>query len=197
MYRNPTWLVAVLSLVLALQASAIGSNVHAQTIKQMPLTDAQVKGFIAAQDDLAPLVVRLSEGADEPNDKLKSDLDTVAKKHGFADFEEYLHVNDNIAYVMGGINSKTLEFTEPVERLKEDLELIKADNEIPEEEKKFAVEDLEQELKVMELVKHKGNIDVVKQNFPELLKLLPEDDLLNEEDDTENNAPNEEKQPED
>ncbi len=187
MCRNPTWLVAVLSLVLALQAFAIGSNVQAQNIKQMPLTDAQVKGFIAAQEDFEPLVVSLSEAADEPNEKLKNDLDKVAKKHGFADFEEYLNVNDNIAYVMGGLNSKTLEFTEPVERLKADLEMIKADKEIPKEEKKFAIEDLTRELKTMERVKHKGNIEVVKQNFAELLKLLPEDDVLRGEDDAEKN----------
>ncbi len=185
MCRYPTCHVAILSLVLALQALAVGSNVQAQTIKQMPLTDAQVKGFIAAQADLEPLVVNLSEGADEPNEKLKNDLDKVAKKHGFADFGEYLNVNDNIAYVMGGLNSKTLEFTEPVERLKADLEMIKADKEIPAEEKKFAIEDLTQELKSMERVKHKGNIEVVKQNFAELLKLLPEDDVLRGEGDAE------------
>ena len=68
-----------------------------------------------------------------------------------------------------------MEFTEPVERLKKDLEEIKADKDIPEDEKKLAVEDLELEIKAAEPLKNRDNIDVVKRNFAELLKLLPDD----------------------
>jgi hypothetical protein len=147
----------------------------AQELKQLQLSDKQITSFVAAQVDFAPLIVKLSEAGDKPDDSLKGELDTVSKKHGFATFDEYMDVNDNIAFVMGGINRNTMEFTEPVERLKKDLEEIKADKDIPEDEKKLAVEDLELEIKAAEPLKNRDNIDVVKRNFAELLKLLPDD----------------------
>lgn len=162
---------ALVSIALALAATT--GAALAQELKQMPLTDKQVTEFIAAQEDFAPLVIKLSEAAEKPDDTLKGSLDEVAKKHGFASFDEYMDVNDNIAFVMGGLNAKTMEFTEPVERLKSDLDEIKNDKEIPEEEKKLAVEDLTQEIAASAPLKHKENVEVVKRNFAALVKLLP------------------------
>ncbi len=147
----------------------------AQELKQLALTDTQITSFIAAQPDFAPLVVKLSEAAEKPDDSLKGELDTVSKKFGFTNFDEYMDVNDNIAFVMGGLNRKTFEFTEPVERLKKDLEEIKADKDIPEDEKKLALEDLELEIKSAAPLQNRGNIEVVKRHFADLLKLLPDD----------------------
>ena len=161
----------LVSIVLGL--AAMSGSAWAQELKQMPLTDKQVQEFIAAQEDFAPLVIKLSEAAEKPDDSLKGSLDDVAKKHGFASFDEYMDVNDNIAFVMGGLNSKSMEFTEPVERLKADLEEIKNDKEIPEEEKKLAIEDLTQEIAASSPLKHKENVEVVKRNFAALVKLLP------------------------
>ena len=165
----------LLPLMVAVFLAALVPPAMAQELKQLALTDAQITAFIAAQPDFAPLVVKLSEAADKPDDALKGDLDTVSKKHGFASFDEYMDVNDNIAFVMGGINRKTMDFTEPVERLKKDLEEIKADKDIPDDEKKLALEDLELEIKSAAPLKNRENIDVVKKRFAELLTLLPDD----------------------
>lgn len=161
-------------LAVALSIWPIGSA-SAQELKQLALTDTQITSFIAAQPDFAPLVVKLSEAADKPDDSLKGELDTVSKKYGFASFDDYMDVNDNIAFVMGGLNRKTMEFTEPVERLKKDLEEIKADTEIPDDEKKLALEDLEIEIKSAAPLQNRDNIEVVKRHFADLLKLLPDD----------------------
>jgi hypothetical protein len=164
------WLAAALLI-----ASAPVLPAAAQELKQLALTDTQITSFIAAQPDFAPLVVKLSEAAEKPDDSLKGELDVVSKKFGFTNFDEYMDVNDNIAFVMGGLNRKTMEFTEPVERLKKDLEEIKADKDIPEDEKKLALEDLELEIKSAAPLQNRGNIDVVKRHFADLLKLLPDD----------------------
>jgi hypothetical protein len=161
---------AALAIALSLSTPA-----NAQELKQLALTDTHITSFISAQPDFAPLVVKLSEAADKPDDNLKGELDTVSKKYGFASFDEYMDVNDNIAFVMGGLNRKSLEFTEPVERLKKDLEEIKADKDIPDDEKKLALEDLELEIKSAAPLKNRDNIDVVKRHFADLLKLLPDD----------------------
>jgi hypothetical protein len=171
--RLKSWTVMCFAAVaIALSLSAPAS---AQELKQLALTDTHITSFISAQPDFAPLVVKLSEAADKPDDNLKGELDTVSKKYGFANFDEYMDVNDNIAFVMGGLNRKTMEFTEPVERLKKDLEEIKADKDIPEDEKKLALEDLELEIKSAAPLQNRENIEVVKRHFADLLKLLPDD----------------------
>lgn len=168
--------LAVLGLVLFIAVSSAGQSANAQDLKQLQLSDAQVTSFIAAQTDFAPLVVKLSEAGEELDEALRGELDGVAKKHGFESFEQYMDVNDNIAFVMGGLNAKTMEFTEPVERLKADLEEIKADGEIPEDEKKLAVEDLGLEISATPLLQFKENVEVVKRHFEELAKLLPNEE---------------------
>ncbi|MEQ1576153.1 MAG: hypothetical protein ABL894_00740 [Hyphomicrobium sp.] len=171
--KNWRWKIRpMLALVLA---AWLAPGAMAQELKQLALTDTHITSFIAAQPDFAPLVVKLSEAAEKPDDSLKGELDAVSKKHGFASFDEYMDVNDNIAFVMGGINRKTMDFTEPVERLKRDLEEIKADTDIPEDEKKLALEDLELEIKSAAPLQNRENIDVVKRHFADLLKLLPDD----------------------
>lgn len=170
-----TWIVGP-SLAVALAFSTLApAPAQAQELKQLALNDAQITSFIAAQVDFAPLVVKLSEAAERPDDSLKGELDTISKKHGFANFDDYMDINDNIAFVMGGINRNSMEFIEPVERLKRDLEEIKADKEIPEDEKKLAIEDLELEIKSAAPLKNRDNIEVVKRRFADLLKLLPDD----------------------
>lgn len=166
--------LAAIALV-GLLTSALASPASAQELKQMALTDTQITSFIAAQPDFAPLVVKLSEAAEKPDDSLKGELDAVSKKNGFASFDQYMDVNDNIAFVMGGLNRKTMEFTEPVERLKRDLDEIKADKDIPDDEKKLALEDLEIEIKSAAPLQNRDNIEVVKRHFADLLKLLPDD----------------------
>jgi len=167
--------VSLLTAIAAVLLLQVAAPARAQELRQLALTDQHITTFIAAQPDFAPLVVKLSEAAERPDDSLKGELDTVAKKHGFANFDEYMDVNDNIAFVMGGLNEKSMEFTEPVERLKKDLEEIRADKDIPEEDRKLALEDLELEIKSAAPLQFRENIEVVKRHFADLLKLLPDD----------------------
>lgn len=166
---------ATISLLLPLLGLLLSAPASAQEMKQMLITDKQVTAFIEAQSDFAPLVVKVSEAADEPSAELKAELNDVAKKHGFESFSEYMDVNDNIAYVMGGLNSKTMEFTEPIERKKAEIASTRVDKSIPESEKKLVIEDLEKDISKMQPLKFKENIEVVKRHFAELVKLLPDE----------------------
>jgi hypothetical protein len=106
------------------------------------LSDAQVSGFIAAQKDLQPLSAKLLEGGDKPDDALKGELDGIAKKHGFQSFMDMETVGANISLVLDGLDRKTGSYTDPVEKMKQELENIKADASIPDDDKKLVVEDL-------------------------------------------------------
>ena len=84
-------------------------------VKQIELTAKQVESFIAAQKDMAAITEKLPEPApDQPLDaKTKSELESVAKKYGFKNLEDYDDVSSNIGMIMSGFDSKTKTFLSP------------------------------------------------------------------------------------
>ncbi len=166
---------AILASVALVTAAALWSGqVAAQEVeelKQIELSDKQVGGFITAQKDLQPLSAKLLEGGDKPDDALKGELDTIAKKHGFADFNDMEIVGANISIVLDGLDPKTGDYTDPVEKMKLELENIKADASIPDDDKKLVIEDLNQEIAAAKPLQFQSNIDVVKKHQPDLEKL--------------------------
>lgn len=167
-----------MALVLGLSAGvACGGALcaQAQEFKQIELTDQLVTSFIAAQKDFAPLASKLVEGGESPDAALTKELEDIAKKHGFASFSEFEDVGANITVVLDGLDRSTGAFTDPVEKMKKELEDIKADDSIPPEDKKLAVDDLTQEIAASKPLEHKGNVDVVKKHVAEIEALIPEE----------------------
>jgi len=164
------------ALVLSLSAAlAMCAGARAQDLKQMQLTDKQVASFIEAQKDFAPLSGKLLEAGEKPDDALVKQLEDIAKKHGFASFTEFEDVGANITIVLDGLDRKTGAYTDPIEKMKQELEEIKGDESIPAEDKKLAIDDLTQEIAAAQPLKHRENVDVVKQHIAELEKLMPEE----------------------
>jgi hypothetical protein len=147
----------------------------AQELKQIQLTDQQVAAFIAAQKDFAPLSGKLLEAGEKPDEALTKELEAVAKKHGFASFAEFEDVGANITIVLDGLDRATGAYTDPVDKMKKELEEIKADSSIPAEDKKLAIDDLTQEIAAAQPLKFKENVDVVKKHVAELETLMPEE----------------------
>jgi hypothetical protein len=168
------WAMAIASAALVM-ATAMGAGPLAaqevEELKQIELTEKQVSGFIAAQKDLQPLSAKLLEGGDKPDDTLKGELDGIAKKHGFENFMDMEIVGANISLVLDGLDPKTGAYTDPVEKMKAELENIKSDTSIPEDDKKLVIEDLNQEIAAAKPLQFEGNIGIVKKFQPELEKL--------------------------
>ena len=59
--------------------------------------------------------------------------------------------------------------------MKKELEEIKADELIPADDKKLAIDDLTQEIAAAQPLKYKENIEVVKKHIDDLEKLMPEE----------------------
>src|ERR1700685_1147826 len=72
-------------------------------LKQMALTDKQIDGVLAAQKDIDAITQKLPPNA-PPSQKAIAQLDTVAKKNGFASYDAYNDVVDNITLVLSGID---------------------------------------------------------------------------------------------
>ena len=162
-----------LGLILAsLMAAALAqfSPAAAQPApRQIKLSEKQVLSFVAAQSDMSATVRRMQgHTAETPPAKIQSELEAVAKKHGFKDFKEYDEVAANITMVMGGIDPQSKEFTEPAALLKKEIEAIGADASIPDTEKKQFLEEINEALKAAVPVQFPSNIELVRKHFDKL-----------------------------
>lgn len=165
----------ILSIMLgaaALCTPALAQEPKEEPIKQIQLTDAQVKSFIAAQPDLATVAPKLQEAGDNIAPALQTELDGIAKKHGFASFSELDDVAANISIVMAGLDSKSGDFTEPVEALKKELADVTADASIPDSDKKELMQELNDAINSTPRLEHLENVELVKSHRAEIEKAL-------------------------
>src|SRR5438045_2206079 len=61
---------------------------EAPAVKQIALTEKQIQGVLAAQKDVDAITDKLPDNA-KPDPKVDAQLDAVAKKNGFASYDEY------------------------------------------------------------------------------------------------------------
>ena len=160
--------IAALMISLALTAGMAS----AQDVKQMKLTEQQVKGFISSQKDLAGMASKIQAAGEKPDPALQAELEDIAKKNGFTNFAELDDVAANISIVMTGLDPQTGNFTDPVEALKKELEDVKADASIPEADKNQLVEELTEAIKTTPVLQNKENVELVKTHRAEIEKAL-------------------------
>jgi hypothetical protein len=144
-------------------------------LKQMPLTDKQVEGVIAAQNDMNAITDKLPDNA-KPDPKVIAQLDAVARKYGFADYDEYNNVVDNISPVLGGFDPGTKKYVGSESVIKAQIRQVQADAKMPANDKKQALDDLNMALKSPEPpVENKGNIDLIAKYYDKLAAIVGED----------------------
>ena len=164
-------LIALVGAVGATQAGAQGSG--QSDFKQVKLTGKLVENFITAQQDISAYAEKSQAPAsDKPDPKIQAELDTLAKKHGFADFAEFDDVAFNISLVMGGLDPQTGQFTDPVTALKQEIQDVKADKAIAEKDRKQMLEELNEALKNTPPLQYPENVEVVKKYREQIEKVL-------------------------
>jgi len=144
-------------------------------LKQMALTDKQIQGVLAAQKDMDAITAKLPDNA-APDPKVTAQLDAVAKKHGFAGYDEYNDVIDNISLVLGGFDPATKKYVGSDAVIKAQIAQVEADKNMPAKDKKQALADLNQALKApAPEIENKGNIDLVGKYYDKLADALGDD----------------------
>ncbi len=137
-------------------------------IKQIALTDKQVENVLAATKEMDPLTANLPEDA-KPDPKLTAQLEGIARKNGFASYDEYSNVVDNISLVLGGFDPRAKKYVGPEAVIKSQIALIQADKKMSAKEKKEALADLDAALKSPPpAIENKGNIDLVAKYYDKL-----------------------------
>ncbi|MBH5370113.1 hypothetical protein [Bradyrhizobium glycinis] len=149
---------------------------EAPALKQIALTDKQLDGVLAAQKDMDAIIEKLPENT-APDQKVIAQLEEVAKKHGFASYDDYNNVVDNISLVIGGFDPATKKYVGPEAVIKAQIAQIQADKKMPAKDKKEALDELNQALKTpVPPVENKGNIDLVAKYYDKLVAALGDDE---------------------
>ena len=141
-------------------------------LKQMALTDKQIDGVLAAQKDMDAITQKLPPNA-APSPKAIAQLDAVAKKNGFASYDEYNDVVDNITLVLSGIDPTTKKYVGFEAATKAQIAAVQANKQMSAKDKKDALAELNDGLKSpAPAIENKGNIDLVGKYYDKLAEVL-------------------------
>jgi hypothetical protein len=152
-----------------------GAPMQPPPFKQIALTDKQIEGVIAAAKDMDAITEKLPENA-KPDPKVMAQLDAAAKKNGFAGFDEYNNVVDNISIVMAGFDPATKKYVGTEAVIKAQIAQVQADKKMSPNDKKDALAELNQALKAPEPpIENKGNIDLVAKYYDKLAAIMSDD----------------------
>jgi hypothetical protein len=145
-------------------------------LKQVALTEKQIEGVLAAAKEMNPITEKLPENG-KPDPKILAQLDGVAKKNGFASYDEYNSVVDNVSLVLAGFDPATKKYVGTETVIKAQIAQVQADKKMPAKDKKEALADLNEALKSPgPAIENKGNIDLVAKYYDKLAEALGEGD---------------------
>ena len=137
-------------------------------LKQMPLTEKQVQSVLAASKEMDAVMSKLPEDA-QPDPKTQAQLEAIAKKNGFASYDDYNNVTDNIGLVISGFDPTTKKYVGNEAVIKSQIAQVEADKSMAAKDKKDALTDLNEALKnPPPAVQNKGNIDLVAKYYDQL-----------------------------
>ena len=144
-------------------------------VKQIALTDKQIEGVLAAQKDMDAITAKLVDNA-KPDPTMAAQFEGVAKKNGFASYNEYSNVVDNISIVLAGFDPATKQYVGIETVIKAQIALVEADKKMSPNDKKEALADLNDALKSpAPPIENKGNIDLVAKYYDKLADALGDD----------------------
>ena len=167
----PTLLMTVAVVFLGL---TLAGPLRAQdeVFQQIKLTEVQIKGYLAAQQQLDKYLAQIEKAGDQPDPKLVEALEALAKKHGFESFEDLDLVISNISFVLSGFDQDAGKFREPRDAMADEIESLKTDKQIPEKERKVLMDELKEAIETTPKLKFQSNVGLVKKYFKQLDEAL-------------------------
>jgi len=144
-------------------------------VKQIALTDKQIEGVLAAQKDMDAITAKLIDNA-KPDPAMAAQFEAIARKNGFAGYDEYSNVLDNISIVLAGFDPATKRYVGTDAVIKAQIAQVEADKKMSPNEKKEALADLNDALRApAPPIENKGNIDLVAKYYDKLADALGDD----------------------
>jgi hypothetical protein len=144
-------------------------------LRQVPLTEVQIKQYLAARKDIeAVLGDAPPQAADKPDPKIAAKVEAIAKKYQFASYGEFDRVAGNIAIILEGVDPKTKKYVGSDVMLRQEIAAVQADKWMSPADKKAALADLNGDLKAIVPIQNKANIDLVLKHYDELAAEEPQ-----------------------
>ena len=144
-------------------------------LKQIALTDAQVQSVLAAAKEMDPITEKIDENA-KPDPKITAQLEGIAKRFGFASYDDYNLVVDNITLVLGGFDPTSKKYVGEEAVIKAQIAEVQADKKMSPKDKKEALADLNDALKSPSpAIANKANIDLVTKYYDKLVEALSDE----------------------
>jgi hypothetical protein len=168
--RRAVLAATVLALVSALAMLAGGAAAQ-QGPKQVQLTAKQIEQYIASYKELTPLYGELDAAGDNPSPKLLATIETVVKKYGFANLDEYDSVVISMTAVTNGIDPDSKQYSDPIAATKEQIASVRNDKSMSAADRKEAIEELNAALAELQPVEFPSNIPLVVKYYDRLAAL--------------------------
>ena len=151
---------------------------QADQSRQVVLTDKQIEGVLASQKEFDAIAEKIPETtADKPDPKTAAQFDAVAKRYGFASYDEYSDALDTISLILSGVDPKTKKYVGVEAIIKQQIAAIEADKSIPAEDKKQALDQLNDALKTpAPAIQNKANIDLIEKYYDKLSAAMQEEE---------------------
>jgi hypothetical protein len=138
-------------------------------VKQIALTEKQIKGLLAASKDIDAITDNAPEDIDKLSPKTIAQLDAVAKRNGLSSYAEYINVNENIGLVLGGVDPVTRKYVGKEAWVKAKIARVRADKKMSEDSKKEALQELYDNLEIpLPPTQYKTNIALVVRYLDKL-----------------------------
>ena len=143
-------------------------------VKQIALTDKQIEGVLAAQKDMDAITAKLADNA-TLDPRITAQLEDVTRKNGFASYDEYSNVVDNISIVLAGFDPATKQYVGTDVVIKAQIAKVESDKKMSPNDRKEALAELNDALKSPVLIENRGNIDLVAKYYDKLADALGDD----------------------
>jgi hypothetical protein len=156
-------------LVASPAARAQTQDAPQADLAQKQLTEVDIQQYLTASPEIeAAMGAAPQQQSDTPDPKTVAKLEDIAKKNKFANYGELDVVAGNIMLVLEGVDPQSKKYIGAEAELKKEIAALQANKQIPADDKKAEIAELNDELKTIIPVKFKSNIDLVLKYYDKL-----------------------------
>jgi hypothetical protein len=139
-------------------------------IPEIELTQSHIDAFIATNKQIAPVTAKL-KGNMQPTGQVMAQMDAIANKYGFNDFDDFAEVGTNIRRVFRTINPESRRY-DPEAMIRQQIGAVYGDSKIPPKQKLQTLKDLQRALASGSKLKYPANAELVARNYDRLKPLM-------------------------
>ena len=139
-------------------------------IAEVELTQSHIDAFIATDKAIAPVTAKL-KGSRPPSDQMMAQMDAIANKYGFNDFDNFAEVGTTIRMVFRRINPENGRY-DPEAMIRRQIGAVHGDSKIPPKQKLQTLKDLQRALSSGAKLKYPANAELVARNYDRLRPVI-------------------------